>query len=342
MDDISVNAPKPSSQRRWWPLVKWSLFAVVLFFVGQRAVALWRSSPPTELHVDVTWLIPASLLYLIAWLPSVWFWRALLMRMEQQLDWRNAIRAYYVGHMGKYIPGKALVLVIRGALAKDAGTNPVLGGLTAAYETLVAMAAGAAIAVGLAPLVVGDGLWQQMPSALRVLREQTWLVPLVVMIATFASTPVSAWLFTRVGRKALPRTDDALPTSAITAGLVSQGVLITSLGWLCIALSLGCTLQAISGSQFDLAHFPIWLVSVTLSTFLGFVVLIAPGGLGIREWVLIEILKDQPAIGAERAILAAGLLRAVWFVTELIAAGLLYVFRPARNSENTSSADGKT
>ena len=328
MEDSSESGAKPRRKRRWWPFVKWTLFVAVLYFVGKRAVALWQSSPPTELHVDVRWLIPAAALYLIGWLPSVWFWRALLGRIDQHIGWRHAIRAYYVGHMGKYIPGKALVLVIRGALVEQAGANPVLGGLTAAYETLVSMAAGLAIAVGLAPLVIGGGLWQQMPSAVQGLREQTLLVPIIVAVATIASTPFSAWLFTRVGRKALGRDPNAPPTPAITARLVTQGVLITSVGWMFHGLSLGCTLRAISSGPLDLTQFPIWLASVALSTFSGFVILIAPGGLGVREWVLIEILKDQPAIGGDKAIVAAGLLRAVWFFSEIAAAGVLYWLRP--------------
>lgn len=312
----------------------------MLYFVSKRAVDLWQSSPRVDLHVDVRWLVPSAILYVIGWMPSVWFWRALLVRMHQRPDWFATIRAYYVGHVGKYVPGKALVLVIRGALLRDSGARPVLAGLTAAYETLVSMSAGAAIALALAPTVIPDALWQKLPAAFLFLRQQPFLVPAVVAVATFASTPFSAWLFTRVGRKVLPRTADAPSTASISARLVSQGVLITSLGWICHALSLGCVLQAISASSIDLAQFPIWLASVASSTFLGFVVLIAPGGLGVREWVLIETLKDQSSIGAEKAIVAAGLLRLVWFISELAAAAVLYVIRPRTTAGEIKTEPG--
>ena len=103
-------------------------------------------------------------------------------------------------------------------------------------------------------------------------------------------------------------------------------------------MSLGCVLQSVSDSPIDLSLFPIWLASVAGSTFLGFVVLIAPGGLGVREWVLIETMKDQPLIGVERAIVAAGLLRIVWFVAELGAAAVLYAVWPRSGSSNDSPA----
>jgi len=313
----------PADRRRWWPLVKWPLFIVLMIFIGQRALALWNASPRTSLSVHAGWLVPAAVFYFIGWLPSAWFWNAMLRNLNQKPGRRALIRAYYIGHLGKYVPGKALVLVIRGALLKDAGASPLAGAVTAAYETLVSMAAGAALAVALSPTVIPGTLWERLPAGVQVLRQQPLVVPVIVLIAAILSTPFSAWLFTRIGSKAVPRTDASLVPPRITAGLVLQGLVLTSLGWCCHALSLGCTLQAVSETPLPFQQFPVWLASASLSTVLGFVILVAPGGLGIREWILIEVLKDQPGIGPDRAIVAAGLLRLVWFATEMGAAGLL-------------------
>ncbi len=337
MPDSTATHAGPQPQRRWWPVVKWMLFVVMLYFVGQRAVALWHDSPPIQLHVNVWWLIPAAVLYLAGWLPSAWYWHALLNRMDQHPGWYETVRAYFVGSLGKYVPGKALVLVIRGALLKDAGVNPVLGGLTAAYETLVMMSAAAAIGIAVAPAVIPDGVWERLPAAMRFFRHRPILVPILVITATIATTPVSAWLFTRLGRRTLPRMADAAPMPRITARLVLRGLLITSLVWVFHALSLGCTLQAISDTPPDLTQFPVWLASVSLSSFSGFVVLIAPGGLGVREWMLVETLKDQPGIGGEKAIVVAGLLRIVWFAAELAVAGPLYAVKPRRHESPSAN-----
>lgn len=329
MEDSTAAHPVTRKKRWWWPILKLTLFAVMMYFIGQRAVALWQSNPAIALHIDVRWLIPAAVLYLVGWLPSVWFWRTLMRRLNQHPTGYETARAYYVGHLGKYVPGKALVLLIRGGFLKEAGVNPILGALTAVYETLVTMAAGAAIAVALAPAVIPDGLWERLPAALRYFHQQPLLLAAIVVVATIASTPFSAWLFTRIGRRALPPTAaDTVPATGITAGTVMQGVFITSLVWVFHAFSLGCTLQAVSDTSLSLAQFPIWLASVALSTFSGFVILIAPGGLGVREWVLIETLKDQPDIGYEKALVVAGLLRLVWFAAEVVIAGLLYFIKP--------------
>lgn len=328
MEEMPVSPAPPTKRLFIWPFLKWGLFAVIIVCAGERAVQLWRNSPRTELHIDVRWLIPAAVLYLFGSLPSVWFWRAMLQRMHQRVGWYEAIRAYYVGQVGKYVPGKALVLVLRGSLLKEAGANPVLAGMTAAYEALVFMWCGTALALALAPLTLPETFWQQMPAVVKSLRQPAWLLPLAVLIGTLASTPFSAWLFTLVGRKTLPRDTGSPLPPAFTASLMVQGALITALGWLCHALSFGCTLQAISNRPFDLTLFPVWLAGVCVSTVGGFVVLVAPGGLGVREALLVEMLKDQPTIGPAHAVVAAWLLRAVWLVTELTTAGVLFVAKP--------------
>ena len=329
MEVSTATVPPRRTGRRWWPVVKWTLFSILLYFVVKRAWAIWQSSPPTTIQIQFGWLILAGLLYLVAWIPSIWFWRALLNRLDQHPGHYPSIRAYYVGHVGKYVPGKALVLVIRAALLKPFGINPILAALTAAYETLVAMACGAAIGIALAPASIPDGVWIHLPQGLQFLRRQTLLVPLVVAVLTIATTPFSARLFTRVGRKVIPPADDEVRSTGITAGLMIQGLFVSSVGWAIMALSLGCTLQALSDTSIDLSQFPVWLAAVCLSGFIGFVILVAPGGIGVREWVLIEILKDQPTIGPDKAVLAAGLLRLIWFAAELVVAGPLYAFPPA-------------
>ena len=323
---------KPSSglgKNRFWFVLKWFLFAMVFLFVGRRAVQLWESAPPKSVQIKWSWLISASIFYAIGFLPSVWFWRALLSRMGQRLDWRNAIRAHFVGQLGKYIPGKGLVLVIRASLAKEAGVDPLLAGITSAYETLVLMATGAAIFLAVAPLGFTSEQWNCLPSQMRWLRSQPLIFATTVAVITFATTPFSSWLFSHLGRKAISRrsADEGLLPS-ISAGLISQGVAITSIGWACHAISLGCVLQAVTQDPIQISHFPVWLVASSFATVGGFVALFAPGGLGIREGLLIESIKDHSHIGASTAVIAAWLLRAVGFVTELICATVLYFMKP--------------
>jgi uncharacterized membrane protein YbhN (UPF0104 family) len=69
-----------------------------------------------------------------------------------------------------------------------------------------------------------------------------------------------------------------------------------------------------------------------LSYVIGFIILVAPGGLGVREFFLKLFLTPDlaalPGLGAAAApgtaVLAVLVLRLVWTAAELIVAGLVY------------------
>jgi glycosyltransferase 2 family protein len=66
---------------------------------------------------------------------------------------------------------------------------------------------------------------------------------------------------------------------------------------------------------------PVVIASVALATVAGFVVAVLPGGLGVREGVLMSALA--PALGSDRSVVAALMLRLVWVAAELAAALVL-------------------
>ena len=108
---------------------------------------------------------------------------------------------------------------------------------------------------------------------------------------------------------------------------VAAGLLAFVVGWSIHGLSLGLTIRAISPHAFTLADWPLWIGTVSVATAIGFIAIFAPGGVGVREGLQIELLRDQ--IGPQRAVVAAVLLRAVWFSAEIIVSALLYyMIRP--------------
>jgi uncharacterized membrane protein YbhN (UPF0104 family) len=64
------------------------------------------------------------------------------------------------------------------------------------------------------------------------------------------------------------------------------------------------------------------------------VVAVLPGGLGVREGVLMSALA--PAIGSDQAVIASLLLRLVWVAAELAAAAIVFPFfrHPASDAKS--------
>ncbi len=317
-----MTPPQPSLFKRYWPLLKWCGFALVMVLIAKRGWEIWKTAPTDAWKINAVWLVPATLCYIAGWLPSVAFWRAMLHGCGTTPSWYATARAYYIGALGKYVPGKAMVLVLRAAYVKDHGVPPGVGAITAMYETLATMGAGAAIAVALSPFATSPRLWAALPAWLQPLRDQPWLLPLLVLVGTLAALPVIARLFTIIARKLTPKTEGDSPPVGITTGLLLRGLLTVSGGWLLFALSLGCVLQALGAGEFSWQAFPGWLAASTVSTVGGFVILIAPGGLGVREMLMTEVLVSQPGVTEMQAFLAAWLLRVVWLAGELLAAAI--------------------
>ncbi|MEM9704187.1 MAG: lysylphosphatidylglycerol synthase domain-containing protein, partial [Planctomycetota bacterium] len=202
--------PNRSARGRWVRPLKWTLTLIVLAFVGWRAVGLWEDAAKRPFELRPGWLLPAGAAYLVGWLPSVWVFRQLLGRAGQSVGWLDAARAYYCGHLGKYVPGKALALVIRGRLIVNRGGTFGVGVLSAGLETLISMGAGAAVGVALLPwqlrgAPVSDEL-KAVPGAAFLL-ERPIVVAALVTLGIACALPLLAGLFTRLAAKLAPEAD---------------------------------------------------------------------------------------------------------------------------------------
>jgi uncharacterized membrane protein YbhN (UPF0104 family) len=106
-------------------------------------------------------------------------------------------------------------------------------------------------------------------------------------------------------------------------------------------LSLGLVIQAVVPNPlpWDGPDYLSDLAAVGLSYVLGFVVLVAPGGLGVRELVLQHALTrrfsggEDEAVAAGTAAVVAIVLRLVWTVAELLRATLLWAWHRPRSAE---------
>ena len=103
-----------------------------------------------------------------------------------------------------------------------------------------------------------------------------------------------------------------------------EGLLWSGLGWLLLGLSQVAVIQALVPAGLPLSAWPLAVASVALATVAGFAVPVAPGGLGVREWVLWTGLGS--ALDHNLAVVSALALRLAWIVGELIAAAALWPF----------------
>ncbi len=297
--------------------------AIVVAIARYFAKILGRSELDTlQFGLRVHFLVPAGGLYLLAHCCWGSFWVRLLHGQGVRVSWYGGLRAYFVSQLGKYLPGKAWVILIRvGMLRHDAHAASLPVAVTATYETLTSMAAGAFLGVLLLPY-------------LGVLPPN--LSGYVVAFLAVAALPVGLGILNKLAARlwAKRKGPDARPLPAPSLLLLVQGLLHGVCGHVLLGLSLGLVILAVVPEGTADGTYPADLAAVTISYVAGFVFLFAPGGLGVREGALQLLLTPRfvPALGQEGAaalaVIVALVLRLVWTVAEVLLAGTLYFLHP--------------
>lgn len=271
-------------------------------------------SIPRIHNLDWTRIGIAALIYAMALVPPGLLLRRAVIALDQNALGQNplgqnprvstAIAAQLLGHVGKYVPGKAMVIVLRaGAMAID-GVRPMTTTVAVFVETFIVMAVGAAVA----GLVV---FWLPVP---------VWITATAFLFALTASIPTLPPILKKVAAK-VSHVDIAQMDSPIGVGLVASGWCVSLISWLLFGASFAILISAIPSP--DPIPPPIELyatatAAVSLAMVVGFASLI-PGGAGVRELVLATVLGVS--LGPAHGLLAAIAHRVLSIVVESIMAG---------------------
>jgi uncharacterized membrane protein YbhN (UPF0104 family) len=271
-----------------------------------------ESSIPTVRNLNWAWIALASLTYALALLPPGFVLAAAVRSLGERASLQTAMASQLLGHAGKYVPGKAMVIVLRVGGLSTEGISGVTATISVFMETLLMMAVGAAVAC-----VVILGL--PVPS---------WMMATAAVVAVAASIPTLPPILKRVAAKVAHRNPTGkLPTQATSSvRFFVVGWSWSLLSWLLIGTSFTMLVSAIP-SPIPLPT-PVFLVAVctaaiSLAMVVGFASLL-PGGAGVRELVLTTILAL--AIGTAHALLAAVAARLMFIAVEALSAGLAWIW----------------
>lgn len=286
----------------------------------RRATTYWHASP--------YWLLAAGATYAGGMFPAGMFWRTCLLRLDQPAPPLLTAYAYFLGHLGKYFPGKAMVVILRLAVLMPLGVLKVATTLTIFMETLTMMAVGSAAAAVCLLWLRLDWRWTGLACGL--------------MILTFV--PTLPPILRQVLRRTQPNVDRQLMVTwmkRIDWDLLARGWASMALTWLLYGTSLYCVLRASPTGEFTNVSIATIAASslgaCAMAVVLGFVSFL-PGGAGVREVVLSTMLT--PVVGPVAAIAAAVWLRIVWLAAELLLAAGLRLSCALRRLDPASPTSG--
>lgn len=303
------------SKVRWKLLFQIAVTLLVLVFV---AIAFWNPLQQLWGH-PVDWqegyLVCAGLAYLVGISFSLSFWWLSMLSLGQQPTPMRVPWAYFLGHLAKYVPGKALVVLLRTVLIKGPQCRIEVAATTVVYETVVFMAVGALLAAG---VVLIQGPLGERLNYVHVALLLAGAVPLMI-------PPIFNAIMHRLTYplRKLPDGTHA-PFPRLGMKILGLGVLLQTCCSIMMGVSLALVVLAVRSDINPWPMLPELVAKLAAATVLGFVVP-TPAGLGTREWAIMVLLQNQ--IGADYAALVALLLRLTWLVTECAVVICLWPFR---------------
>ena len=302
---IAIPGDATSTRLSSW--VRRLLLVVVAVFVSVTLFKLGRGFRPGELEIRWVPLLVVTAGLTATNLMQAMAWVRLLHRMaHRELPAAPILQGFMAGQLARYIPsGKVALLVVRTAAIASLGLSSRLVASSIGIEVLSWLTVGMLIGTA-ATFTFGNHAAGLGPFL------SAWSLPLAL------GTVLAIVVLVAVDRRRFPR----WALRAIRAE--GDGPLLTLpvLGWQALswlgALLQGLLLPLAVGATFAQA----WpnLGVFVLAPIAGFLALVAPGGLGVREAVLSFALAAE--LGASRALAVALLARATFVVSEVISWGV--------------------
>lgn len=320
------SATEPSASRK--NLKKWAIraaklvvIALVLGSVGRQLNRSWHKLPDFQPNLPL--LILSGSLYIAGLLVFGLYYARIVRLVAPAVSPLECLRAYILSHPAKYVPGKAMVVVIRVGLISRSGARATAAMLSALYETLSMMAIGGLLGAILLALPPAHPLAALLSAG----------VGLAFLATVLPITFSKAARLLKKGLATIEPEDSPAPGRGDWPALMLFGVI----GWLCWGLSQVAVVVSLDTKHvFSLREWPRVAGGVMLATVGGFALPILPGGLGLREWILNEVTGS--VLGADLAIASAFVLRFVWIIAELVAAAAVGLI-PSRTTTIPSAQE---
>lgn len=228
----------------------------------------------------------------------------LVRQVSGRVSLLEALRIFFVANLGKYLPGKVWVVVGKTYWLNRRGVEKGTAVSTVSLELALNVAAGAFVSIPiLGWLLPFHPLWTRVSLAalLIPLLLGVWSPArrLLVRVAPSFDTPVSA----RAGRRAF---------------------LAYTCSWLLFGLAFWLLVRTVYPVPLD--RLPLAIGSIGASWLAGFLVILAPGGLGVRESLLLVLLKSWLPLEIATVVAIASRL---WMIAgEFLVLLAVYAFQP--------------
>jgi len=277
----------------------------ILFFLGLSLRRDWRGVSDYIWNAQ-SWLLSLSFIFMLAqWFMIALEWKVIVRSLGGELGLRKGMRIYFLSNLGRYIPGSVWYVLGRAYLGEREEVSAAVVSTSIVMENALATVSGMLLSALASPLFLSQYGRGSLYAGMAV----------GALGLIFLHPSLMSWLLSLLARL-LRRSSGVTPVGGYLATL---GLL---LGYIFIWAFRGIAFFML---LYSLCPIPLaWLPTIggilAASYIVGFLVPFAPGGLGVREGVIVLLLGQYVPLPAAAA--AAILLRIWSTLSELIWAGV--------------------
>jgi uncharacterized membrane protein YbhN (UPF0104 family) len=296
-----VSRPHLTERARLW--IRLGFFAVVIVIFVIALHDRWGEVKHDIHRFSILELVAATAFGFGNIFVSMLAWRTLLADLGTKLPVSIAARIYFLGQLGKYLPGSVWTVVAQADLGRDHDVQPRRSVAT----SVVAMGVSLSAALMLAAFTLPFGA----PGALI----HYWWVLLLLPVLIVGLMPRSVSFLTHLLLKILRREP---PDHEFSWFGVLRALAWYMSSWLMIGLQVYILCIALGAPQGR--ALPLAFGGSALAFSAGFVAILVPAGAVVREAVLIAVLS--PVLNSTQALVVAVVSRLVATLGDPVFAGV--------------------
>jgi len=304
--------------------VKILIIVLIFYLIFKNIYSNWGQLDFRKQHFNLFYIVLSVLIMQLAWMTTAWSWGKTLEAFNFKLRYSDVFTIYFRSMVAKYLPGKLWQIVGSTYMAAKKG---VPEGSTVAS---VVIGQGYSLLSGLA-LVAGAlalGVIQPPGGGFAFFRWTA--IPILVLLIILTVRPELAEPLMNWALRLAKRQTISLRINIATSLRLFMAFLIP---WFIFGLSfwfLGRGLEDI-----PISHYLSFTAIMTASTVIGFLAVFAPGGLGVKEGLIVVFLTTLAGYSAAFSSAIAIGFRIITSFVELLAFGITWVITWSQKKSQT-------
>ncbi len=282
---------------------RWLKWAVVVIAVGIGAYAIdkeWNQVQHALGEIGLVASLEALLALLVMQYATLRQWQALLAGLGSPVRTTTAGRIFFIGQLGKYIPGSLWPVLTQMELGARANIPRTRSASASILTMILSLATGLLVAAATLPFA-------HYPAG------DDWIFVLVpvILVCLYPKVlnPLLNWLFKLIKRPGLDQ--------PVTLTMLSKALAWSLLAWVANGVQIWVLADKLGAPAGRTAL--IALGGYAFAWCVGFVIVFAPAGAGGRDALL--ILALSPLVGHQAGLAVALVSRGVNTISDLIVAG---------------------